>query len=40
MTGVAFVLGCFVRTPTVLWITAMICDTFLIATYIVAHAVR
>lgn len=35
MTGVTFVLGCFVQTPVVLWIVAMLCDTALIATYIV-----
>ncbi|MEY9506903.1 hypothetical protein ABIE87_006461 [Bradyrhizobium diazoefficiens] len=37
MTAAMFVLGMAVRTPTVLWITAMGCDTIIAVTYMVLH---
>lgn len=39
MTVAMFILGTFVRTPPMLWALAMVCDTFLIAIYIVSRAI-
>jgi hypothetical protein len=37
MTAVMFILATRIRTPTVLWLVAMICDTAMIVTYMLLY---